>query len=1693
MDIGSLTGSITLEDQLSPVLYKVSAAMNTTQAASTTMEHSILKVGTIATFVGNQLDHLVSWIISFGKSVYDASIMAGARLEQLAIVSVYLGERAGYSAEFINSLSAKIEKSGITATESRDAIVKLVKAHVDLDNAAKLSALAQNMAVISGRSSSDTYGMMIHGIETLNSQVLRQAGFTTNMDHVLSEYTRTMHKSADALTMNEKQGLLVNAMLKEGADVADLYSLSMGTAAKQAGSADRVWKQVGETLGTILLPVTNLVIKSWYELGTKVRDSLKDVAASVSPTFVALGAKAKIFVDQIGEMAAAALPKIVSAVKAFVAYLVDLNERFHVTDNLVKGVRFAWDLLQKAFGLVEFAVHKVIAAWSAMPDWLKRITKGALETSAVLAIYGLALNAGVSAMGVFFGKLDTGINLLANFATSIALTITMWPQWINLLTIVTARYELMSRAIINNTLIMELSNVAVRATTYARTAYVGMLVASSNAVATLAVRTGLLTTIESLGAGAVKLVTGSRTALLAILAFTTEATTTLLVRTGLLTTVETLSAYGTRILAVAKGQLSFVIGVLSLSYNQLIARLGITSLALTATTVATRLQTGAMTALGFVLLGIQAIPLIALLTALAFAMYKLAEATLNLIKVWWSGGAQAVWAMLWMVDRNNFAAKWYDAAAGTKALAGGLDEAAIAAKLLAEEQQRLEDSMSGKAATDQLTKLQLAYDRLSKSGSVSAEVAKRFADQIRNLEAQGGKATPALEALRKKFDDLATAAEKKAAQDEKDRLASAAAMELAKQHTKAVTDLTTSYREGDRSLSVITDAFNRLTPAQRANHDVIRRIVPDILKLDAAYITLTDTQRAVLDSSTKIRIDHTKSAVETLQLMGVTQRVIDTQLREGKTLEELARQYSSNSAGIRILTEDIKALTEAEDLRKKTRDEALAKAAKEAAVDRIPSTLYQGLRDANAEAAQQATETDIETTVRLIKKANEDILSSTRATGEARIKIEGEVAVKQKRELDAVLIDQDKLKKSTVAYLEEQLKMATLTYDTMMKDSKKYTDAAKRDALDVKNAATDALKDQKVNWDALRVSSQTNLKRIAEAARATYLEAAKAGSDQSAQAIENYKKQADAADRAFLHIKSTFDKVHDAMGSVADILDNIPGKYTQLAVVAARTGQKMMEAFANQDWIGMIVAGVTGLITLFGKLFGLLNEGRKKIKEFADSFDTLAPGTGFDELRDKLVSSGMEREWIQLTQTIANSDLKGAELEIKRIKAALDALDKDIQHYNLTWTDLLNKQAAGTKVGADLVVSFRRLTLAGYDEDKIIKAMGGDLNQFIINSIRAGTKIPEALEPIIQKLIRTGQLTDAAARAMLGLAEDTMPSLADIKEAADRYGLSLDALGPKVQQLSISESANQIVKDFNLLTLAGADFNVIMGGTSGKISAAEAAMNLLKAKGGETAAVGSALWDEYRHAVEAWKAEVGAGGDAVASMGTQIQSLVTKALKAGLELPEAMRPIIQKMIDAGQLTDEFGEALTDTTKLKFAVDLNKMFQTLIEKLDTLIDKITNGVGGALNGLGNMEVRPTVKPRYDYSDLPPGYTGGDGGEDSGHFATGGIVPSYYGLGSNVIRFTPRGTDTVPAMLTPGERVLTVPQTRAYDAAPTQRPAEAPSGPTVIFKRGAFEGMVVDSDERIEYLADEIVTRISKGGKLQTKARAAIKVA
>jgi hypothetical protein len=110
------------------------------------------------------------------------------------------------------------------------------------------------------------------------------------------------------------------------------------------------------------------------------------------------------------------------------------------------------------------------------------------------------------------------------------------------------------------------------------------------------------------------------------------------------------------------------------------------------------------------------------------------------------------------------------------------------------------------------------------------------------------------------------------------------------------------------------------------------------------------------------------------------------------------------------------------------------------------------------------------------------------------------------------------------------------------------------------------------------------------------------------------------------------------------------------------------------------------------------------------------------------------------------------------------------------------------------------------------------------------------------------------------------------------------------------------------------------------------------------------------------------------------------------------------------------KTMLDGWLTKFSKKLSKRFNDFMKRLRKLFEWLPNAIkrvasgGGFTIGGTTGQVAEGIKSLYS--------------------AKGGVVPLYAANGA----FVPRGTDTVPAMLTPGERVLTVNQNESFEALP-----------------------------------------------------------
>jgi hypothetical protein len=92
-----------------------------------------------------------------------------------------------------------------------------------------------------------------------------------------------------------------------------------------------------------------------------------------------------------------------------------------------------------------------------------------------------------------------------------------------------------------------------------------------------------------------------------------------------------------------------------------------------------------------------------------------------------------------------------------------------------------------------------------------------------------------------------------------------------------------------------------------------------------------------------------------------------------------------------------------------------------------------------------------------------------------------------------------------------------------------------------------------------------------------------------------------------------------------------------------------------------------------------------------------------------------------------------------------------------------------------------------------------------------------------------------------------------------------------------------------------------------------------------------------------------AGGDVnglLMGMQDEVQALVKEALIFGTAMPEAMRPILQGLIDMGRLTDENGDKLENLDRFKFSGAFEDIFKDMKTILEEIRDLLAGGIPNA---------------------------------------------------------------------------------------------------------------------------------------------------
>jgi phage-related protein len=243
----------------------------------------------------------ITAMVAFGTK----SFMAAARVDELDIAMNAVGKSTGLGYQVIKDATLAIKANGIEMEIAQKSALKFAQNNLELGKAADLARVAQDLAVISGMNSSDTYNMLTHAVITGRSEVLKSVGIQKSAGQMYESFARSIGKTTKQLTYQEKQQAVLSGAITEGAKVAGTYEAAMTSPGKVLRSFARVQNEIQVSIGNVLLKGFGPLIFSAYNLVkaiAKASEKSKTIQAIFQAVTMVLEKLTKPFITVIDKL-----------------------------------------------------------------------------------------------------------------------------------------------------------------------------------------------------------------------------------------------------------------------------------------------------------------------------------------------------------------------------------------------------------------------------------------------------------------------------------------------------------------------------------------------------------------------------------------------------------------------------------------------------------------------------------------------------------------------------------------------------------------------------------------------------------------------------------------------------------------------------------------------------------------------------------------------------------------------------------------------------------------------------------------------------------------------------------------------------------------------------------------------------------------------------------------------------------------------------------------------------------------------------------------------------------------------------------------------------------------------------------------------------------------------------------------------
>jgi hypothetical protein len=250
------------------------------------------------------------------------------------------------------------------------------------------------------------------------------------------------------------------------------------------------------------------------------------------------------------------------------------------------------------------------------------------------------------------------------------------------------------------------------------------------------------------------------------------------------------------------------------------------------------------------------------------------------------------------------------------------------------------------------------------------------------------------------------------------------------------------------------------------------------------------------------------------------------------------------------------------------------------------------------------------------------------------------------------------------------------------------------------------------------------------------------------------------------------------------------------------------------------------------------------------------------------------------------------------------------------------KAFTGLFGGNKIVMQTNDIRDAWFEAHGGFEQVGRDLEAVGLTGAEASAIVKELFDAKTPEEFATA--SEKALHALEDPAKAMEEATNKVREAMDKYGLTIEQMGPKFAQQELDKQALTLLEDYNLLIAAGAANNVV-----------------------------------------------------IEAMGPNINEYVNASRAAGTSIPKDMEPVIQSMIEQGLLLDENGNAFAsvEDAGLSFSETLEESMTRAVDAMERLVNALLGIQHTAAQGVN-------IPVNYNVSAPPtphaPSFAEGTGG-------------------------------------------------------------------------------------------------------------------